>query len=572
MRALIVYHTRTGHTRRAAEDIAEGLKGTGLEVRLAAATELSDWNVAGDAVLIVGSVHAPHLLGSELAVRLARRLVEKADRNKSVRKMLGRVTFYVIARPTPDACGAFFARPHWERTGNERPIDDDRDGKTDEDGPEDLNGDGLITMMRVADPSGTHRAHAEDPRVLIRADAKKNERGRWSLYVEGRDNDADEKQGEDPPGGVALDRNFTFRYPYFEQGAGPHQVSEVESRAVADFAFAHPNIALVLSFAPQDNLMQPWKAATKPETGKIKTSLLADDAPYFDFAAKKYKRRFGDHDPPESTPSGGSFGEWAYFHYGRWSFICRGWWLPKVDTDEEEDPASPEQDKESPDKEKATDEQQDGTTSSEKDKKDKKKDEDKRGLDDLNALRWFAREKIDGFVPWQPIEHPDYPDKKVEVGGLRPFLRLNPPADRLEPLAKKHWQFLRSLVGLLPQLAFERIKTEPLGDGVWRITASVANRGYLPTASKMGQTTGRPHPLQIELEMSEDVTLATGPARRRLPTLDGRGGKAEQVWVVVAPQGQAVSLRLRVWSPSVGEKSESIELQPPKMDEQKKTE
>src|SRR5574340_174697 len=170
-------------------------------------------------ILVVGGVHAPHLVGSELAVRLARRMVEQGEKDEAVRKLLDRVTFYVIPRPAPDACEAFLQRPCYERDLNQRPMDDDRDGQTDEDGPDDLDGNGWITMMRVADPAGRFVTHDDDPRVMIEADPKKNQQGKYSLYVEGRDNDQDEQQNEDPAGGVAFNRNFPFRYPFFGRGA-----------------------------------------------------------------------------------------------------------------------------------------------------------------------------------------------------------------------------------------------------------------------------------------------------------------------------------------------------------------
>ena len=508
------------------------------------------------ALLIVGGVCPPHLLGSELAVRLARRLAGQAKTDKAVRKMLDRVTFYVIPRPAPDACEAFFRRPYLERSGNERPIDDDRDGQTDEDGPDDLDGDGWITMMRVADPTGRYMPHEDDCRVLIEADPNRDQRGRYLLHVEGRDNDEDEQQGEDPPGGVAFNQNFTFNYPFFEPGAGPHQVSEGETRAVADFAFSHPNIAAVLSFTPEDNLMRPWKPDDSEKEERIKTSVLSADAPYFDFVAEQYREIHGGKHPPESPRGQGSFSKWAYFHYGRWSFACRGWWTAEVKP-EGEDPEEKASKKGSAKKAPSEDD------SSEEESADKKSDEKERGTDDLNALRWFAREKIDGFVPWKPFAHPDFPQRKVEVGGFKPFLRLNPPADRLQPLAEKHWRFVRRLAKLLPRLAILETKVEPLGEGVWRITAVVVNRGYLPTVSQMGRTTGEPHPLQIQLELPEGVSLVTGHPRVQLPALDGRGGKAEQVWLVRARRARPVSLELRAWSPSVGRTVKKIKLAKP---------
>ena len=55
MKALIVYHTKTGHTGRAAEDISEGLRSEGLDVSIQAASEMAAWDVADQAVIVVGS-------------------------------------------------------------------------------------------------------------------------------------------------------------------------------------------------------------------------------------------------------------------------------------------------------------------------------------------------------------------------------------------------------------------------------------------------------------------------------------------------------------------------------------
>lgn len=55
MNALIIYHTITGHSRRAAEDVAEGLAGEGVTARLLLAGEMTQWDVAGLAIVVVGS-------------------------------------------------------------------------------------------------------------------------------------------------------------------------------------------------------------------------------------------------------------------------------------------------------------------------------------------------------------------------------------------------------------------------------------------------------------------------------------------------------------------------------------
>jgi len=480
-------------------------------------------------LLILGNVEGESLLGSELAVRLAQRLVDTAETDTEAGGLLDRATVYLIPRPTPDASAAFFQSPHAEPHGNLRPVDDDHDGEMDENGPADLNGDGWITMMRVEDPTGTWMPHPDDPRVMIEADPKRGEKGRYLLYPESRDTDGDEQYGEDPPGGVEFNRNFPFAYPYFERGAGPHQVSEPETQAVADFAFAHPNLFAVFAFTDHDNLMHPWKPGDGSK-GRIKTAVLAEDADYFNHLAKQYQEIHGGKDAPERSSEKGAFTPWTYFHFGRWSVGTRGWWIPKVDAEPKEN-----------------DEPKDENTP--------KRDQDKRGRDALAALRWFDREKIAGFVNWTPIEHPGFPDRRVEVGGFKPFLQRNPPARLLPELAEKHATYVCRLIEQFPKLQVRETKAERLGAGVWRVTATVANPGYLPSVSAMGEISTWPQPLQIEIELPEGASLLTGHRRVRLPRLTGSGGSAEQSWLIRAASDAKPEVRIHAWSPSVGSAS-----------------
>jgi len=501
------------------------------------------------AVLVIGSVDPRQLLGSELAVRMARRLVEGAEDDDAVRELLGRVTFYFIPRPSPDAAEAFFRRPYVERIRNQRPVDDDHDGRVDEDGPDDLSGDGWITAMRVRDPAGKFIAHPDDPRVMIEADAERGERGCWRLLVEGCDNDGDEEFNEDPPGGVALNRNFTFEYSYFGETAGPHQVSEPESRAVADFAFAHPSIAVLLSFSPQGNLMNPWEPGKGDGPERGKTALFEADAPYYAHLAERYQEIHGGENPPESTPIDGSLGRWAYFHYGRWSLIARGWWIPKVAPDSE-----PEK------KSKGAAEDQDAAEEDDDAPEEKKQEKDDRGEQQRRALRWFAREGIDGFVPWKRIEHPDFLGKRVEVGGIKPFVMLNPPVEELDGLVDTHFTFLAEAADKLPRLRFEEIETDSLGGGTWRVEVTLVNRGFLPTVSEMGGLCKQLHPVQIELQLPEGAALVSGHPRVQVPPLAGGGGTVKRSWLVRTDQTGSTKLKVRAWSPSVGEAVKAIRL------------
>ena len=55
MNALITYHTVSGHTRRAAEDIAEGLAAEGATPRLVHVAELARLDAGEQEILIIGS-------------------------------------------------------------------------------------------------------------------------------------------------------------------------------------------------------------------------------------------------------------------------------------------------------------------------------------------------------------------------------------------------------------------------------------------------------------------------------------------------------------------------------------
>jgi hypothetical protein len=517
------------------------------------------------AILVVGSVHAPHVFGSELAVRLARRLVDEAKSDESFRRVLEEQTIYIIPLPSPDASEAFFHKPYSERTGNARATDDDRDGRTNEDGPEDLNGDGQITVMRIEDPTGNYLPHPADERVLIEADAKQGEQGKYLVEIEGLDNDQDESQSEDGPGGVAFDRNFTFQYPYFEAGAGPHQVSEPETRAIADFAFDHPNIYLVFSFSPHDNLNRPWKSGERSE---IPTSVLADDAPYLDYIAQKYQDLAKRKDAPESPGPEGSFVHWAYFHFGRWSLATRGWWAPRVedrederaDDDEDADRERDSKDREGTDEQDAKDDEQ-SESKEEQGESAKKAADEKRGADDVNALRWFAEHDIEGFAPWSEFNHPDYPDRRVEVGGFVPYMRLNPPAGEMEGLAETHSRFLVELAGLRPRLAVSVEQAEDLGGGIYRVTAEVRNDGYLPTESAMGSRAEKLQRLEMRIELPEEASLVHGVERVSLGRLVGHGGAEEHTWLIRVPEAAATkTIKIIAGSPTTGTAETTREL------------
>lgn len=550
------------------------------------------------AILVVGQVAAEHPVGAELCLRMAERLAEQPE-DAGAKKLLERCKVYFLPLPSPDLLQGLVQTPVAERSGNLRPSDDDRDFSIGEDPPQDLDQNGVITTMRVEDPTGEWAPHPDDPRLMQKADPAKGEAGKWKVYArEGVDDDHDEKWNEDSSEGVAFNRNFPFKYPYFQKSAGPNAVSELESQAVADFVFQHTEIAAVYTFSPEDDLFHPWKPNPGAEGQRIKTTIRSADAPYMELLAERYRKMHGGEDCPPSPAGQGSFTEWAYFHAGRWSFSARGWWIPKTPApkdDAEKAEAKAEMPKEGeakseavngakpdggkPDeakpenKEKAEGEadkpaakddaksEKDGGKKGDSAKDKEKEKKDQKPNEELNALRWAKANNIPIFADWKRVEHPDFPGRVVEVGGFRPYLRTNPPAEKLPALADVHGKFLVEIAASLPRLEFAPPKVESLGGGVFRATLTVVNRGTLPTASEMSEIAQRTPALQMRLELPPGGKLLQGSGRRRLSVLRAGGGSAEETWLIQLPPGSGpLTATATVWSPSVGQATVTVPL------------
>ena len=224
------------------------------------------------AAFIAANIEGVHLIGTEAALALCEKLLKGYGTDKAITEIIDTRTVYIAPLLNPDAAGAFFSRPQFERATNIRPVDEDLDMQVDEDGPDDLNKDGLITQIRVKDPEGKWLPDPKEPRLMKMADPQKGERGIYQVYSEGLDNDGDGEYNEDPAGGVELNRNFPHDYEHNVKAAGLYPVSEPESLALVEFLANHRNIALVLTFSTENtilNLQQTGQAKAAADRVKV---------------------------------------------------------------------------------------------------------------------------------------------------------------------------------------------------------------------------------------------------------------------------------------------------------------
>jgi murein tripeptide amidase MpaA len=231
------------------------------------------------AVFVAANIEGVHLIGTEAALALAERLLSGYGNDKAVTALLDRVTVYIAPLLNPDTARQAFASPLYERWTNARAVDNEPDGASDEDGPDDLNRDGLITQMRAKDPEGRYITDPKEPRLMRLADPQKGEKGIYALYTEGIDNDGDDKYNEDAAGGIEVNRNFPHDFEYNVAAAGLFPASEVETAALLKFLTARGNIALVLNFSTENTILNQQQTGQAKAAGdKVKVPKMIADS------------------------------------------------------------------------------------------------------------------------------------------------------------------------------------------------------------------------------------------------------------------------------------------------------
>jgi hypothetical protein len=147
----------------------------------------------------------------------------------------------------------------------------------------------------------------------------------------------------------------------------------------------------------------------------------------------------------------------------------------------------------------------------------------------VGLARWDAEHNAGRAVrPWRACRHPQLGE--VEVGGFDARVGIwNPPYELLDEVCRKNAVAFLKVLSLAPELRL-RASAEGLGDGLWRITATVENLGYLPTYVMGGaKKLEFAEPLVVEAvppdggESGGAQAVSAGEARREVGQLEGWG-------------------------------------------------
>jgi murein tripeptide amidase MpaA len=478
------------------------------------------------ALVVDGNMHATEWAGGVAALHFVHKLLAGYGSDERVTRLLDTRTVYVLPRMTPDGVDATLDQGRFIRS-----VDRPYPTAIPQPGiiPRDVNGDGRTVFMRYRDPNGPWKTYARDPRLLVPRAPDEVGGDYWRVLPEGLIEGYDGVTIANEPEHEALDFGANFpgdRGATPSQTAGTHPTSEPEVAAYVGAIARRPNIVahvtchtfggLVLTPPVNDGERLP------DADRRAYASIAGRAAALTGYRAMSYLDLRSGADREGYRPS--AFG-WLYNQRGIFSFITE-FWNPM----------------------KAAGIDLSNTTES-------------TWLwgyhpveDELKLLRWSDKELAgDGFVAWQPVDHPQL--GPVEVGGFD-MIRywFNVPFDRLEKEVAPHSEWLIELGLSTPRLAVRSFTAEPAGENLWRLQLVVENTGWLPTNG-----TQQALDQLVVAGVSAELKLPDGESSRQLGQLAGRidhrstaswwgytpgtPDRAVATWTVAAPAGASIKVQ-----------------------------
>jgi hypothetical protein len=510
---------------------------------------------------IDGGTHGNEYTGTEASLYIIDKLVTGYGSDDEITQLIDDNAFFVCPMVNPDGVHMSVEEGISQRQ-NSMMVDDDEDGEVNEDGPDDLNGDGLYTSFRYPDPEGRYVMDDVDPRHMIRLDQdEETDKERYSVIREDRDNDGDGERGEDPVRGIDVNRNFPegwWRDDDSQGGSGYYAASSVESRAILEFFTNHTNILMVQSFHTSggftyrpfarwsDDRIDPKDLAIYdrvmgkrylelndqevPEAWRDVEPEEGGDAPQGPprRAAQQRTARPGGQTPPGRPAPGGAGRPAAGGQGGRGYEMPPLWRHPYNDTQDRAygygifiDWAYA----------------QFGTYSMTTELWSWQRDtRGVPGFDGEDDRNLFYRSLLayqddvyggDKFVDWRPYNHPELGEG--EVGGwISTFGSNNAiPGETLERICDIHWQFELYKAGLLPKLEITEAAAEVLYTTDNTNAARAVSDGNTVTI-RSGRNIGRYKIVKVTATIENTGALATHVARGA----NLAGNRQDVIWLI----------------------------------------
>ncbi len=400
-----------------------------------------------------GNIHGNEIQAAEVCLSFLNGLLTRYGTNEQVTRLVDRNAYYVIPVVNVDGRFHFFHDPNTPSSGRSIriPKDDDHDGLMDEDGPDDLDGDGNICMMRKKDPFGRYKTDPEEPRLMV--PIKPGEKGEWTILgEEGIDNDGDGRLNEDPEGYVDGNRNWPYNWapPYVQAGSGDYPFEAAGMRAIAKYMVDRPNIIVVYAFHNNGGMY-----LRGPST-KAEGMMNPADVAVYDVLGKNAEKIVPGYRYMVSWqdlyPTYGDFTDFTYNLVGAYSFVGE---LFVTETEtyrgaNEKAPAA--------------------------------------GELELMGNPAQERERLkfndnvvqgDLYRPWKPFKHPQYGD--IEIGGWVKMSSRLPHPFMLNDLAFRNASAVMFAASQTPDISMEVFSIQAIGDSLYKLRVRLVNAQAIPS-------------------------------------------------------------------------------------------
>jgi len=405
-------------------------------------------------VYVDGNIHGNEIQAGEVCLYLANRLLTNYGKIKEITEVVDRNVFYIIPVVNVDGRAHFFADANTPSSnrGLRIPVDDDRDGLFDEDGPDDLDGDGSITNMRIRDTLGRLRSDPADKRLMITV--KPGEKGEWTrLGQEGIDNDGDGQVNEDGEGYVDGNRNWGMNWnpPYVQSGAGNYPFEGKGIRAIAEWMLARPNIILVFAFHNNGGMY------LRGPTSKAAGELPQGDVAVYDYLGEHMEKIVPGYQYliswKDLYSTYGDFTDFTDKLIGSYSLVGE-LYQPETET-------------------------YDGTPKRGEEERSRSGDptagERQRLLFDDNVNQGEL------FKEWKAYKHPLYGD--IEIGGWTKMSSRLPHPFMLQDLVHRNASSVIFAARQTPKITMDVFEVKKVGGDLWSVRVRLVNSGAIPSVT-----------------------------------------------------------------------------------------
>lgn len=490
------------------------------------------------AMAVTANIHATELAGSSVAMAFADAIIAlhggapPDDLPPTIAEALKDVRVFVVPRISPDGAEHVLTTGRMVRSVNrEAPHAD----PTPRWVRGDLTGDGRSRLMRVEDPNGQLVADPDQPNLLLPRRIE-DPPPYYKVFPEGHIEHFDGATIPDPGYAPQVDLNRNFPWSWkpepTQSGAGDFPGSTPESRAMLEFAVAHPEIFAWVDFhtfggvcirpdgEKADGKMKPFDLAVFRQLGA-----WAEAATGYPMVSG-----FEEFCYRPDVPIYGDLIEFAYHQRGAFAYV--------VELHDLFAQMGIERKKPFIDHYRLSREQM------------------------AQIAQWDAEHNGGRSIgEWVPFEHPQL--GSVEIGTGDPIVGLkNPPLGQMPEVCDRHVAPLLRLAAIGPRLVLDDPAVETVGDGLRAISLTVRNAGYLPT-HVCDVAKDRPHNEPLWAEVSPAPIGA--PARVKVGHLQGWGhgldGSGSAIWPDSPGHGDRRRLRwvvpagpiaVRIGSPRVG--------------------